>query len=154
MTLFSTRLFQCRQFPAALIAHRQGRGERSGRGSGEVPSSNNCAMRSPCLPVSIHGCGSAEPGGGHIEGDPHPQVKAELGETKMELQDAKGKLSQASREASRVAREFPQQIDHVKSCTNYDPPSAVEVDQCCRQNEANYIQWFTDWYHNLVYIIP
>ena len=35
---------------------------------------------------------STEPGGGHIEGDHHPQVKREreLGETKMELQDAKG----------------------------------------------------------------
>ena len=33
---------------------------------------------------------SAEPGGGHIEGASHPQVKKELGGTKMEL-DAKKK---------------------------------------------------------------
>ena len=35
----------------------------------------------------------AEPGGRHIEGDPHPLKKRELGETKMELQDLKKKLS-------------------------------------------------------------
>ena len=120
MTLFSTRLFQCRQFPAALIAHRQGRGERSGRVSGEVPSSNNCAMRRPCLLSAFTAVDLLSREVDTL--NPHPQVKRELRETKMELQDAKGKLSQASGEANRVAIEFPQQIDHVKSCTNYDPP--------------------------------
>ena len=51
----------------------------------------------------------------------------------MELQNAKERLSQALREASRVVLEMPQQIDHFKSCTNHDPPSAEEVDQSCRR---------------------
>jgi len=50
---------------------------------------------------------STERGGGHIEGDPHPQVKRELGETNMELQNAKEKLSQALRVASRSTTSSP-----------------------------------------------
>ena len=44
---------------------------------------------------------SAEPEGGHIEGNPHPQVKREFRETKMELQDPKKELSMSIGGASR-----------------------------------------------------
>ena len=68
---------------------------------------------------------SVEPGGGHIEGYPHPQVKRELGGTKMDLQDAKGKLSQASKGDQQGVP------SHINFCSNHDPPSAEEVAQSC-----------------------
>ena len=71
--------------------------EKGWRNAGKVPSfklRNRSVIRAAQSTFLVWepNCNSrsAEPGGGHIEGDPHPQVKRELGETKMELQMQRG----------------------------------------------------------------
>ena len=69
-----------------------------GEGLGKVPSLKlrNLSMLSiklhvmdPRGAVNSRSAEPTQPRGGHVEGDPHLQVK-KLGETKMELQDEKG----------------------------------------------------------------